>query len=106
MKCDRGVRGNLNPEGCEALGNAVILRAARDYVNVLRRLMKNKDNAMAQAQAKELRRFFKSQEFTVFSKLDGELLLARIDQEFYESNGKYSFKQVYRVVADEQSKDL
>lgn len=106
MKRDRGIRGDLDHEGCAALGNAVVLRAARDYVNALQRLRKNKHNVIAKAQVAELREFFRSRDFTLFSDLDGELLLDRIEHEFYESKGKYQFKQVYRVVAGEHGKDL
>ena len=110
MRRERDTRGALDPDGCEALVAAVILRAARDYVNALRRLRKNKNNATALAEVKKLRRFFASRYYERYfggiCDFDGEYLLDRIELEFEESGGKYHVGQLYHSALSFKDEDL
>lgn len=106
MRRERDTRGDLDPDGCEALAAAIILRAARDYVTALKQLRKNKDNAIAKAKVKELRQFFRSSYFGILCDLDGEHVLDRIDLEFEETGGKYNVGWIYHSAGSFHCKDL
>ena len=60
---------------CEALANAIILQAVKDYRKALKR-----DDCVRQ---KEIERFFRSEWFSVLTKIDPEMLIRKLEEEVY-----------------------
>jgi len=71
--------GNLSPY--EALGNAVVLQAVKDYRDAVHKLSRGKRNRIAESMKQECERFFKSPYFNIFTQLDGKTLLSRLEKE-------------------------
>ena len=71
--------GNLGPY--EALGNAVVLQAAKDYREAVHKLSRGKKNTIAESTKQECERFFQSPYFNVFTQLDGKVLLSQLEKE-------------------------
>lgn len=71
--------GNLSPY--EALGNAVVLQAVKDYREAVHKLSRGKKNTIAESTKQECERFFKSPYFNVFTQLDGKALLSQLEKE-------------------------
>ena len=71
--------GNLSPY--EALGNAVVLQAVKDYRNAVHKLSRGKKNTIAESTKQECERFFQSPYFNVFTQLDGKALLSQLEKE-------------------------
>lgn len=71
--------GNLGPY--EALGNAVVLQAVKDYREAVHKLSRGKKNTNAESTKQECERFFKSPYFNVFTQLDGKSLLSQLEKE-------------------------
>lgn len=71
--------GNLSPY--EALGNAVVLQAVKDYRDAVHKLSRGKKNTIADSTKQECERFFKSPYFNVFTQLDGKALLSQLEKE-------------------------
>lgn len=65
----------------EALANAIVLQAVKDYRNALKRLKKRPDNRAAQADAAECERFFRSGWYGELTQVDGEYLIQRLKEE-------------------------
>jgi len=65
----------------EALANAVVLQAVKDYRAAKRKLKRRPDNESAQRDLKECEIFFKSRHFNTFTDLDGKALLHRLEEE-------------------------
>ena len=70
---------NLSPY--EALGNAVVLQAVKDYREAVHKLSRGKKNTIAESTKKECERFFQSPYFNVFTQLDGKALLSQLEKE-------------------------
>ena len=70
---------NLSPY--EALGNAVVLQAVKDYREAVHKLSRGKKNTIAESTKQECERFFKSPYFNVFTQLDGKSLLSQLEKE-------------------------
>lgn len=70
---------NLSPY--EALGNAVVLQAVKDYRDAVQKLSRGKKNTIAESTKKECERFFQSPYFNVFTQLDGKALLSQLEKE-------------------------
>ena len=70
---------NLSPY--EALGNAVVLQAVKDYRNAVHKLSRGKKNTIAESTKQECERFFQSPYFNVFTQLDGKALLSQLEKE-------------------------
>nr|DAW31365.1 MAG TPA: hypothetical protein [Bacteriophage sp.] len=70
---------NLSPY--EALGNAVVLQAVKDYRDAVHKLSRGKKNTIAESTKQECERFFKSPYFNVFTQLDGKSLLSQLEKE-------------------------
>ena len=70
---------NLSPY--EALGNAVVLQAVKDYREAVHKLSRGKKNTNAESTKQECERFFQSPYFNVFTQLDGQLLLSQLEKE-------------------------
>ena len=71
--------GNLGPY--EALGNAVVLQAVKDYREAVHKLSRGKKNTNAESTKQEGERFFQSPYFNVFTQLDGKALLSQLEKE-------------------------
>ena len=72
------------PDSCwQALSNAVIVQAAKDYRNTLRRIkrMRNSDDKVLLGQQRKLENFFRSGWFSVLCSLDGRTVITRIRKE-------------------------
>ncbi len=70
---------NLGPY--EALGNAVVLQAVKDYREAVHKLSRGKKNTIAESTKQECERFFQSPYFNVFTQLDGKALLSQLEKE-------------------------
>lgn len=69
----------IEPE--QALGNSVVLQAVKDYRDAVRKLSHGKKNKVAEEMRNECVKFFKSDHFNYFSKLDGAALLSELEKE-------------------------
>ena len=65
----------------ENLANAIILRAVEDWRDADRRLRRKPQNREVRALKEETEEFFLSDWFSALSKLDGETLLRRLQEE-------------------------
>ena len=65
----------------EALGNAVVLQAVKDYREAVHKLSRGKKNTNAESTKQECERFFQSPYFNVFTQLDGKALLSQLEKE-------------------------
>ena len=74
--------GSIDPY--EALGNAVVLQAVKDFRAAYRVLKRHPDDPSAQRDVKELIRFFTSPHFNIFTSLDGEMIVNRLMKEMEE----------------------
>lgn len=70
---------NLSPY--EALGNAVVLQAVKDYREAVHKLSRGKKNTIAESTKQECERFFQSPYFNVFTQLDGKVLLSQLEKD-------------------------
>lgn len=73
---------NMDPY--QALGNAVVLQAVKDYKDAVKKLSRGKKNSSAEDTKKECERFFRSGHFNIFSSLDGKALLSMLEKEVQE----------------------
>lgn len=71
--------GNLG--SYEALGNAVVIQAVKDYREAVHKLSRGKKNTIAESTKQECERFFQSPYFNVFTQLDGKALLSQLEKE-------------------------
>ena len=65
----------------EALGNAIILQAVKDYRMALRKIKKNPRNREAIDEALLIERFFRGPLFGVITDLDPEFLIDKLQAE-------------------------
>ena len=65
----------------QALGNAVVLQAVKDYRDAVKKLSRGKTNHAAEQTKKECERFFQSSHFNVFTELEGNMILSKLEQE-------------------------
>ena len=63
------------------LAEQIIIRAARDYRNALKRLYKYPENPTALATKEEIEMFFYSQWFTVLTKVNPNVIIKGIQEE-------------------------
>jgi hypothetical protein len=76
-------------ENYQALDNAIILQAVKDFKPAYRRLKRYPNDKLAQDTVREITQFFCSQYFQALSDLDGPALLNQIIREMdkkYEKN--------------------
>ena len=67
--------------GYQALANAIILQAAKDYRDALERLRYSPDDKSAKHDKLSIEKFFRSDWFCILSNLNGELLLKKLKDE-------------------------
>ena len=65
----------------ERLAEQIIIRAAKDYRNTLKRLYKYPENPTALATKEEIEMFFYSQWFTVLTKVNPNVIIKGIQEE-------------------------
>ena len=65
----------------EALANAIILQAVKDFRAAYRRLRRFPHDRLAEGTVKEITEFFHSGYFSALTKVDGPALLERITDE-------------------------
>ncbi len=75
-------------ENYQALANAVILQAVKDFKPAYRRLKRYPNDKLAQDTVREITKFFCSDYFCALSDLDGPALLNRIIREMDEKYEK------------------
>ena len=73
-------RPELYDSGCMLLIEAIVRRAAEDYLNALRRL----PNRRVAARIREITAFFRSDYFSRLTGVQGEALLRRIRKEWMQ----------------------
>ena len=74
-----GLRANY-----EALGNAVVLQAVKDYRNAGKRLRKHPEDKLALSELMKLEKFFLGPSFNIFTTMDGDYLVERLRKELRE----------------------
>ena len=75
-------------ENYQALANAVIVQAVKDFKPAYRRLKRHPNDKLAQDTVREITQFFCSDYFCALTDLDGPALLNRIIREMDEKHGK------------------
>ena len=68
----------------EALADAVVLEAVEEYRAAYRKRRKGSETYKVKRDMKAIENFFHSQQFSLFSNLDGSALLSRIQKELEE----------------------
>jgi hypothetical protein len=72
------VSKNLAENPFERLANAVVLQAASDYREALKRMKKDPGNMMASGEVENLERFFCSGWYQALTAVNGEYLIRRL----------------------------
>ena len=67
--------------GYQALGNAIIEQAVKDYRAALKILRRHPDSKAAMAEAREIERFFHSGWYGVLTEIDPDYLIKRLRKE-------------------------
>ena len=67
--------------GYEALANAIIIQAAKDFRAAYKRTKRFPNDARAQDEVREITKFFCSQWFVMLSDVDGPTLLKKMKDE-------------------------
>ena len=71
----------ITTEGCQALANAIVSQAAKDYRTAVRQLKKLTDSQKAAAMKRECERFFHSRWYSQLTGVDPDYILNRIQEE-------------------------
>lgn len=64
--------------GYQALANAIVIQAAKDYKSALRTLRNHPESRAARSEALSLERFFRSGWYSMLTDIDGEYLIKRL----------------------------
>jgi hypothetical protein len=75
---------NTNIDPYEALANAIVLQAVKDYRSALKACARNPSNNSARYKKESLERFFLSDWYRLLTSVDGEMLIEKINQEVKE----------------------
>jgi hypothetical protein len=67
--------------GYEALANAIIIQAAKDFRAAYKRMKRFPNDGRAQEEVREITKFFCSQWFVMLSDVDGPTLLKKMKDE-------------------------
>lgn len=76
---------NISEEPYEALGNAIILQAVKDYRTALKKVKRNPQNRMALDEALTIEKFFRGPLFSVITSVDPEYLIGKLQDEIRQS---------------------
>lgn len=74
--------------GFDALANAIIERAANDYITAQRKLVKERQTQKAKDTIREVREFFNSEWFCLLSKVDGNRIIEEIVKRYERGKRK------------------
>ena len=72
---------NPNIDPYEALANAIVLQAVKDYRSTLKACARNPSNRSAKFRKEQLERFFLSEWYRLLTHIDGEMLIEKLNQE-------------------------
>ena len=67
-------------DGYQELANAIVAAAAKDYMRAKKRLIKHPKNEDALRQVEECTRFFHSSWYKMLTKIDGDVLIKKLDK--------------------------
>lgn len=91
----------------ERLAEQIIIRAAKDYRNALKRLFRHPENPTALATKEEIEMFFRSEWFQLLSDIDPNVLIegikAKAKQEIIKAKIKEEKKQAKAKEKKEES---
>lgn len=76
---------NLSEDPYEALGNAIILQAVKDYRVALKRIKHNPKNRIAIDEALTIEKFFRGPLFGVITNVNPEFLIGKLQDEIRQS---------------------
>ena len=76
---------NLSEDPYEALGNAIILQAVKDYRVALKRIKHNPKNKIAIDEALTIEKFFRGPLFGVITNVNPEFLIGKLQDEIRQS---------------------
>ena len=76
---------NITEDPYEALGNAIILQAVKDYRTALKKVKRNPQNRMALDEALTIEKFFRGPLFSVITSVDPEYLIGKLQDEIRQS---------------------
>lgn len=76
---------NIAEDPYEALGNAIILQAVKDYRTALKKVKRNPQNRMALDEALTIEKFFRGPLFSVITSVDPEYLIGKLQDEIRQS---------------------
>ena len=76
---------NLAEDPYERLANAIVLQAVADYRAALKKVKHNPGSKDAIHEALQLEKFFRSQWYEMLTKVDGEYLIRRLQEEIRQS---------------------
>ena len=65
----------------EELANAIVMEVVRDYRSALKRLKKHPDDGNALKMKRSCEKFFLSQRFDLFTRIDGKALMESLRKE-------------------------
>lgn len=65
----------------QALANAIIEQAAKDYMTAIRRLKRERTGAAAMKEAMEIEKFFHSEWYKTLTSIDGDYMIDRLRRE-------------------------
>ena len=72
---------NMSEDPYEALGNAIILQAVKDYRVALKRIKHNPKNRIAIDEALTIEKFFRGPLYSVLTSVDPEFLISKLRAE-------------------------
>lgn len=70
---------NINPY--DNLANAIIVQAAKDYKDAVKKLKRGRKNSEAERIRNECLRFFRSEWFNTLTEIDPEFLISKLNEE-------------------------
>ena len=76
---------NIAEDPYEALGNAIILQAVKDYRTALKKVKRNPQNRMALDEALSIEKFFRGSLFSTITSVDPEYLIGKLRDEIRQS---------------------
>lgn len=76
---------NIAEDPYEALGNAIILQAVKDYRTALKKVKRNPQNRMALDEALSIEKFFRGSLFSAITSVDPEYLVGKLRDEIRQS---------------------
>lgn len=72
----------------EALANAIVAQAARDYQDLYRVILKNPNDRITVDKAEHIKRFFRSEWFRILTGVEADYLLRKLEDEVKAEAGK------------------